>query len=104
MTPAHHILPGVIADMIRRQPLSPAKVAFAWRTVAGAAVARASTVDLQANGTLLVFVDDPRWRQEIERALGMLRPRLATLLGDAVRWIEVRGLEREPGRDSGPTT
>jgi hypothetical protein len=97
MTPAHHILPGVVADMIRRQPLSPAKVTFAWRTVAGAAVARASTVDLRPNGTLIVCVDDPRWRAEIERALGMLRPRLATLLGDAIRWIEVRGAERDAG-------
>ena len=27
----------------------------------------------------------------------------ATLLGEAVRWIEGRGLERDPGRESGPT-
>jgi predicted nucleic acid-binding Zn ribbon protein len=90
MTPAHHILPGVIADMIRRQPLSPAKVTFAWRAAAGAAVARATRVDLREDGVLLVFVEDVRWRREIEPALGMLRPKLATLLGDAVRWIEVR--------------
>jgi predicted nucleic acid-binding Zn ribbon protein len=90
MTPAHHILPGVVAEMIRRQPLSPAKVTFAWRAAAGAAVARATRVDLREDGVLLVFIADVRWRREIEPALGMLRPKLATLLGDAVRWIEVR--------------
>lgn len=90
MTPAHHILPGVVAEMIRRQPLSPAKVDFAWRTAAGAAVARATRVELRDDGVLLVFIADLRWRREIEPALGMLRPKLATLLGDAVRWIEVR--------------
>jgi hypothetical protein len=90
MTPAHHILPGVLADMIRRQPLSPAKVAFAWRAAAGAAVARTTRVDLREDGTLIVLVGDPRWRPEIERAAGLLKPKLATLLGDAVRWIEVR--------------
>jgi hypothetical protein len=95
MVPAHHILPGVLTEIIRRQPLSPEKVAFAWRAAAGAAVARASTVDLRPNGTLFVFVDDPRWRQEIERALGLLRPKLIALLGDAVRWIEVRGAQQD---------
>ncbi len=99
MTPAHHILPGVIAEMIRRQPLSPAKVAFAWRSAAGAAVARATRVDLRNDGTLLVFVEDPRWRSEIERAAGMLRPKLAALLGDAVRWIDVRDAD-SPSRSS----
>jgi hypothetical protein len=90
MTPAHQLLPGVLAEMIRRQPLSPAKVAFAWRAAAGASVARATRVDLRDDGVLVVIVQDPRWRREIEPALGMLRPKLATLLGDAVRWIEVR--------------
>jgi predicted nucleic acid-binding Zn ribbon protein len=90
MTPAHNILPGVVAEMIRRQPLSPAKVTFAWRAAAGAAVARATRVDLREDGVLLVFVADVRWRREIEPALGMLRTKLATLLGDAVRWIDVR--------------
>jgi predicted nucleic acid-binding Zn ribbon protein len=90
MIPAHNILPGVVAEMIRRQPLSPAKVTFAWRAAAGAAVARATRVDLREDGVLLVFVADVRWRREIEPALGMLRTKLATLLGDAVRWIDVR--------------
>jgi predicted nucleic acid-binding Zn ribbon protein len=90
MTPAHHLLPGVLAAMIRQQPLSPAKVAFAWRAAAGAVVARATRTELREDGVLLVFVEDPRWRREIEPALPMLRPKLATLLGDVVRWIEVR--------------
>jgi hypothetical protein len=91
MVPAQRILPDVLTLMIRRQPTTPAKVAFAWRIAAGAAVARASEVELRADGLLLVLVDDPRWRQEIERALGMLRPKLIALLGDELRWIEVRG-------------
>jgi predicted nucleic acid-binding Zn ribbon protein len=95
MTPAHHILPGVLAEMIRRQPLSPAKVAFAWRAAAGATVARATRVDLREDGTLIVVVGDPRWRPEIERAASLLKPKLATLLGDAVRWIDVREASSE---------
>ncbi len=91
MVPAQRILPDVLTLMIRRQPLTPEKVAFAWRMAAGAAVARASRVDLRPDGTLLVVVDDPRWRQEIEKALGMLRPKLIALLGDDLRWIHVRG-------------
>jgi len=95
MVPAQRILPDVLALMIRRQPLTPEKVAFAWRIAAGAAVARASQVELRPDGTLLVSVDDPRWRQEIERALGMLRPKLIALLGDDLRWIHVRGADAQ---------
>jgi hypothetical protein len=35
MVPAQRILPDVLALMIRRQPLTPEKVAFAWRIAAG---------------------------------------------------------------------
>jgi predicted nucleic acid-binding Zn ribbon protein len=90
MTPGHHLLHGVLADLLRQQPLSPAKVSLAWRAAAGAAVARATRVELREDGVLIVRVADARWRPEIERAAGMLRPKLVTLLGDAVRWIEVR--------------
>lgn len=91
MTSAHLLLHGVLSDLLRQQPLSPAKVALAWRAAAGAAVARATRVELNTEGTLVVLVADPRWRPEIERAAGMLRPKLATLLGEGtVRWIEVR--------------
>jgi predicted nucleic acid-binding Zn ribbon protein len=95
MTPGHQLLQGVLADLLRQQPLSAAKVSLAWRAAAGAAVARATRVELREDGTLIVLVGDPRWRPEIERAAGMLRPKLATLLGDAFKWIEVRESQRD---------
>jgi predicted nucleic acid-binding Zn ribbon protein len=95
MTPGHQLLQGVLADLLRQQPLSAAKVSLAWRAVAGAAVARATRVELREDGTLIVLVGDPRWRPEIERAAGMLRPKLATLLGDPFKWIEVRESPRD---------
>jgi hypothetical protein len=32
MIPVHSLAADLLADVLRRQPLSPAKVAFAWRT------------------------------------------------------------------------
>ena len=83
------VLPGVLIELVRRQPMTPAKAEFAWRTSVGPAMARASTVTLGEHGVLTVHVDDPRWRREIQHALPTLRPRLERLLGDALTSITV---------------
>ena len=86
-----NVLPGVLIELVRRQPTSPAKVDFAWRTSVGPAIARASQVALSDAGVLTVTVDDARWRKEVEHALPLVRARLARLLGDAVASITITG-------------
>jgi hypothetical protein len=78
-----------IREMLARQPLTPAKVVFAWRVSAGPAFSRAGKVTF-ADGTLSIRTPSAAWRKEIERASPMLKERLAGLLGrNIVRWIVV---------------
>jgi predicted nucleic acid-binding Zn ribbon protein len=84
-----HVLPGVLIELVRRQPTTPAKVDFAWRTSAGPAIARASRASLAETGVLTITADDPRWQREIQHALPVLRARLEKLLGDALTSITV---------------
>jgi predicted nucleic acid-binding Zn ribbon protein len=81
--PVGPLLNAVLPALLARAPLTPEKVEFAWRTVAGDALARVTRVRL-ADGVLHVKSDDPRWLAEVTRARGGLLPRLATLLGDGV--------------------
>jgi hypothetical protein len=83
------VLPGVLIELVRRQPMTPAKVDFAWRTSVGPAFSRASRITLGERGALTVHVDDPHWRREIQHALPTLRKRLERLLGDALTSITV---------------
>ena len=87
--PVQSFAAGVLAEIIRRQPASKEKTAFAWNVAVGPALARVSRVEL--DGTMLkVRVADERWRVEIERARPTILPRLRTLLGpDAVATIVV---------------
>lgn len=89
MVPTHRILPGVVAEIIRKAPLSPEKVAFAWRTAVGAGVARVTTVSLHENGVLTVTASDPNWTRELVRSSRLILARMEGLLGpDVVRRIE----------------
>jgi hypothetical protein len=81
--PVHSVTPGALETVLRRAPLTPEKVAFAWRVTVGPAVDRATTVNLR-DATLYVKAKDPVWRREVERSLGLIRTRLAALLGDRV--------------------
>ena len=87
MLPVQNIATGVIAEIIRRQPLSPGKVSFAWSTAVGAALARATTVELR-DGMLHVTANGPYWSRELDRARGTILPRIQLLLGNDV----VKGL------------
>jgi predicted nucleic acid-binding Zn ribbon protein len=85
--PIAPLLTSVLPGLLARAPLTPEKVEFAWRTVAGEAIARVTRVRL-SNGVLYVEADDRRWLDEVDRARATLVPRLATLLGgDVVRFI-----------------
>jgi len=93
-------MPDALGALLRRQPLSDAKVAFAWRTAVGTTLARYSSVHLDADGCLVVTVEDPQWRAEIRRISPMIRPRLEAWLGrGAMSRMDVRapsGRARSP--------
>lgn len=90
MVPLQQVSTGVIAEVIRRQPPSAARTAFAWQLAVGGAMARSATVDL-CEGTLTVRSRDARWAGEITRAADTILLRLQHLLGPAaVNRIEVR--------------
>jgi predicted nucleic acid-binding Zn ribbon protein len=87
MLPVQTIATGVIAEIIRRQPPSPEKTAFAWSVAVGPALARATTVELR-NHNLVVMARDTRWQRELERARDTILARVQLLLGKDV----VKGL------------
>ena len=88
MIPVHHVVPDALAALLRKAPLTPEKVAFAWRTAVGAAVDRVTTIELRGR-VLHVRAKDPAWQREVERSAAIIRNRLDALLGEAV----VRGLD-----------
>jgi hypothetical protein len=92
----------MLAEILRRQPTSPAKIECAWRLAAGTAFARAAQVQWAEDGTLRVDVADPAWRREVQRARPMLVERLRGLLGDAAisRLVIVDPGRTRPSRPS----
>jgi hypothetical protein len=89
MIAVQRVLPDMLAAIVRRQPLSPAKVDFAWRTSVGPALARATTVRLRDDGALVVRLTDARWKAELNRGRTLLRERLGVLLGDDLQRIVI---------------
>jgi predicted nucleic acid-binding Zn ribbon protein len=75
------LLAAMLPRLLRRTPLTPEKVRFAWRTAVGPQLARATRVELR-DGRLLVSADDPRWAREVQRATPLILPKLRALLGD----------------------
>ena len=87
--PVTRVMPTALADVLRRAPLTPEKVAFAWRTTVGPAVDRVTVVELRG-AVLHVRARDAAWQREIEHSAGLIRSRLAALLGqDVVRGLDV---------------
>jgi predicted nucleic acid-binding Zn ribbon protein len=99
MQPLQHAIPDVLTRLLRGAPLSPEKVAFAWRAAVGPAMARASSVRLSGEGVIDVSCADDHWRREIRRSLPLIRERLTALLGtDVVRQIKVPAAARPKRR------
>ncbi len=91
MIPVQHVTPAVLVELLRRQPLSPGKVRFAWEAAAGPALARATTAALDARGTLHVRTSTAAWAREVARSRPLLLERLRALLGaEIVTALEVR--------------
>jgi predicted nucleic acid-binding Zn ribbon protein len=84
VVPAHKAIPAVLADVLRKAPLSPEKVEFAWRAAVGASLARATTVKLDAEGVLHVSANEAHWGREVKRSSQLILARLDGLLGPAV--------------------
>jgi predicted nucleic acid-binding Zn ribbon protein len=81
MVPAHTAIPRVLADVLRKAPLCPEKVTFAWRAAVGPAVARVTRVSLDAEGVLHVSSHDAHWTTEVRRSSKLILARLEGLLG-----------------------
>ena len=84
----NQVLPAVVADIIRRQPASPERTAFAWSAAVGPALARVTSVELR-DRTLVVTARDARWAKEIDRARDTILARVRHLVGDVVDRIDV---------------
>jgi predicted nucleic acid-binding Zn ribbon protein len=99
--PVQNILPRVLAEVIRKAPISEEKVAFAWRTAVGPAIAGATDVVLR-DGVLRVTAKSGAWQRELERSAAMIRARLDDLLGaGVVRYIDV-SVPAAPAAGPGP--
>jgi predicted nucleic acid-binding Zn ribbon protein len=89
MIPIQNVASGVLAEIVRRQPASKERTAFAWQLAVGPALARVTTVEL-AGGVLTVRGRDARWIREIRRAADTILARMQHLLGrDAIDNISI---------------
>jgi hypothetical protein len=89
MIAVQQFMPTALAEVLRKAPLGPEKVAFAWRWAVGAGVNNATAIEWRG-GVLHVRAKDAAWRREIERSAAMIRARLDGLLGSGVvRYISV---------------
>jgi hypothetical protein len=89
LIPIQQFSSGVLAEIVRHQPPSAARTAFAWQIAVGGAMARTTTVDL-VDGVLRVTGRDAHWAQAVERSSETILARMRHLLGDdAVRALEV---------------
>jgi hypothetical protein len=83
MIPVHQLIPSALAAVLRRAPLTPEKVAFAWRASVGPAINKVTTIELRGR-VLHVRAKDASWQREVERSLGIVRARMEALLGHGV--------------------
>ncbi len=74
------VVTPVVAEILRRQPPSPARTALAWQMVVGPRLARVTSVEMDG-ATLRVSSADERWLKEIARARAAIIPKLQQLLG-----------------------
>lgn len=80
MRPIQHVAGTVLAEIVRRQPSSPARTSFAWQLAVGPGLAKVTTVTL-AGSVLHVSATDVRWLKEIARARATILPKLQLFLG-----------------------
>ena len=89
MIPVHRFLPDALAEILAKAPLTPEKVAFAWRAAVGPSVDKVTRVELR-DRVLHVSARDAAWQREIEHSAGLIRARLDAMLGEGiVKYIDV---------------
>ena len=71
----------MLAEVIRKAPLTPEKVDFAWRHAVGPALERTTSVRLDDHGVLHVTAADAHGAREVRRATPLIIKRLETMLG-----------------------
>lgn len=81
---AQTCMAGSLAALLRSQPDSAGRTGLAWRAVAGANMARATSVRLDEHGWLHVRATDAHWHREVERGRDVLLARMQELLGARV--------------------
>jgi predicted nucleic acid-binding Zn ribbon protein len=95
MLPIQHFSSAVLAEVIRRQPDSPARTELAWQLAVGPALARTTSVAL-CDGVLTVQSADARWAHEVTRARDIVLRRLQHFLGtDSVNSLRIEN--QRPG-------
>jgi hypothetical protein len=80
MVPLPHLAGLLLADLLRRQPLSPGKVALAWKLAVGPALARVSEAEPAGEVAAGRALRDGRWATELRRSKATIAARLAHLL------------------------
>ena len=89
MLPIQQFSSGVLAEIIRRQPPSAERTAFAWQIAVGPAISRTTTIEL-VDGVLLVTARDPHWAHAVEQATQTILARMQHLLGpQAIKAVKV---------------
>ena len=89
-------MPDALASILRKAPLTPEKVAFAWRAAVGPVVDKATSIELR-NTVLRVAARDRTWKREVERSAAIIRARLDALLGEGVVLdVEVTAANQPP--------
>ena len=83
MEPLRTASARALQTLLNDQPVTAAKVAFAWQIAAGPALARATTTAF-GDGILRVRARDVAWQREAARAKPIVAPRLEQLLGAGV--------------------
>ena len=86
-----HAVPGAVTELLRSAPLSQGKVQFAWHSVVGGTMHRATHVHLDGD-LLIVDAASLEWARELSRSAGLIVKRLESLLGPGVvQRLKVRG-------------
>ena len=80
MIPVQRVMPDALAAALRNAPLTPEKIAFAWRMAVGPAMDNVTTIEVEGR-ILHVCAKDAVWQREVERSMGIVRSRMEALLG-----------------------
>ena len=90
MIRADRLIPAVLAEVIRKAPLSPEKVTFAWNAAVGPRMRRVTSVRLDDDGVLHVIAADGHWAREVRRASRLIIARMETMLGSTIKKIQTQ--------------